>query len=156
MKKSIIYLGIALVTFTNVALAFDFQQSEDLSLTNKIQSNERLDVSANSKKAIVRKGTKIGGDPATVAPEIISFQPYKKSMEEIIAENNQIIESSTPEEIVTKDCQIDASAIVIEIEPSFTGKTMEEIILEDSKIIESTILIDAQAINVGKSKKNKS
>jgi len=134
MKKSIIYLGIALVTFTNVALALDFQQSsndESLNVAQTAQSTESLEPSSNE-----------GGDPASINPETIVVPTYQKTMEEIIAENNQIIESTlsleqTASLSIAEDNQIDIS---IEITSVSSEEAMAERILQDSQIIESTVL----------------
>nr|WP_294937769.1 hypothetical protein [uncultured Flavobacterium sp.] len=154
MKKSIIYLGIALVTFSNVALALDFQQSFNEE-NQAPQTNERLAPGINKNVTSGQKSSAEGGrDLESVSPEIIGFKPYEKTAEEVIAENNQITESvlsnEVTEEISLQDIQT-IDVISIEIAPVCSEKSMEDRILQDSLIIESAI--EVQPCTTGKSKK---
>jgi len=167
MKKSIIYLGIALVTFSNVASALNSQQSllkEDLGLTQRVQSIQILDAntSGGGNDSIKKRNTKKGGDPISIDSESIGFSSYTKTTEEIIAENNQITENNISNDVVftcngksipLADNLIIDSIISADISPVCVEKTMEQIILEDSQIIENPILNVVKPINLRKSKK---
>jgi len=156
-KKSIIYLGIAVVAFTNVASALSSQQSfnnEYFSLTQTVQSDGSSDAATIGNDSIEKKTGKECGDSCCINPETIVSTPYTKTMEEIIAENNQIIESTisndtaekATEEIIVEDNQIIDVTIVAEVGPLYSKKTTEEIIMEDSQIIESPVFNAAQPI----------
>lgn len=150
MKKSIIYLGIAVVAFTNITSALNRQQSfntEYFSLTQAIQSDESTDAATIGMDSIEKETGKAKADVTGINPETIVSKPYTKTMEEIIAENNQIIESvlldelavQTDETVITAEDQIILSIISAEGGPVYTTKSTEEIILEDSRIIESPV-----------------
>lgn len=145
MKKSIIYFGITVILFSNVISALNCQQSfnnEDRSLTQNIPSNENIEATVNGTASIAKKSTGKGGDTASVISEELVVNPYQKTMEEIIAENNQIIESNLlnqVEEPVTEDDQVSLSLISAEVGPVYNTKSTEEIIMEDRQIIESPI-----------------
>ncbi|ESU28893.1 hypothetical protein FLJC2902T_14900 [Flavobacterium limnosediminis JC2902] len=152
MKKSIIYLGIAVLTFTNVISALAQQSfiKED-SLAQTVSSDAGLAGNTQGTHSIERR--KIHSANST--PETIVVTTYQKTMEEIIAENNQIIESTiTPEQCAeagsSKDNQID---IAIETIPVCSEKSMEERILQDSQVIESQFLTTLQPITLVKSRK---
>jgi len=145
MKKSIIYLGIAVILFSNVISALNCQQSfnnEYFGLTQNIPSIQNTDATANGNSLIGKKSTGVGGDNSNIISEEIVVNPYQKTMEEIIAENNQIIESDLPKEVTEttseEDEQIRLS--IISAQGSVCSeKTTEEIIMEDRQIIESPV-----------------
>jgi len=152
MKKSIIYFGIALLTITNVITALA-QQSfvKGDSLTQTASSNVSLVGNAQSNRSIERRNSNNDGKPTAIDPEAIVATTYQKTMEEIIAENNQIIESTISTEQFVEDNQIN---IAIEGNPVCSEKAIEEIIIQDSQIIESPVLNAIQPIALGKSKKS--
>jgi hypothetical protein len=162
MKKSIIYLGVLALTFSNIVSASDsnlsFQQEEVMAISN---SDEVL--VHNSVFAI----------KDTILPElnIMVAKSYQKSIEDIINENNDITESQpleaayiesaileqynvftiaidkiqfvstekTIDQIVEEDNQIVNNNEVTESLPLFYQKTIEDIILQDSMIIDSKL-----------------
>lgn len=157
MKKSIIYLGIAVVAFTNVTSALSSQQSfntEYLSLTQTVQSEQTTDATTTGNDSLEKKSGKECGGSSSINPETIVSTPYTKTMEEIIAENNQIIESEisndllekASEESIVEDNQIIDVTLGGEVGPLYSEKTTEEIIMEDSQIIESPIFNAVQPI----------
>lgn len=158
MKKSIIYLGIAVITFTNVISALNCQQSfnnEGLSWTETAQSNKNKATAASDNDSIEKKFGNGDVDSANATPEITGFRPYQKTTEEIIAENNQIIESTIyteiiPLETITENYQIKDISVSI---PVCNEKSIEDIILQDNQIIENAILNEVEYIGVVKSKK---
>ena len=149
MKKSIIYLGIALVSLSNV-----YSASNNLSNDKKISENEIF---------------KFKRFPAIVDETILNpetFIPMKNvtSIEQTIAENNSIIESKTIinqdlfyieksiEEVILSDNQLIESEINNQGEPIYIEKTVEEVNKSDNQLIESTIsnevyLLDFEKIN---------
>lgn len=150
MKKSIIYSGIALLTFTNVITALaqqSFLKDEGLTQTvaaNKLVSNPFENRNGND-----------SGTPASSNEEIILVPAYEKTIEEIITENNQIIESnlSTGEYLEEKNAEDFPIIITVEESPVNYEKVMEERILQDNQIIESPVLNAITPIVSGKSKK---
>ena len=151
MKKSIIYLGIALLTFTNVITALaqqSFIKEEGLAQTtasNKIQSSNSFEKSNNNNS----------GNPVNKNEETVNIPTYQKTIEEIIAENNQIIESNLSTEEYLEERNAEDFPIIISAEKSPVNyeKVMEERILQDSQIIESPVLNAITPIVSGKSKK---
>ena len=129
MKTSIIYLGIALVTFTNVISALGQQQHNEDCLTQVVQSHEGSKGSQTDKKEKT---------PIYFEPQIIEVPVYQKTMAEIIAENNQIIESTLiPEETKKEIAYDDLLNFTIDNQPLVNEKTIEEVIEQNNQIIES-------------------
>ncbi|WP_313804153.1 hypothetical protein [Flavobacterium sp.] len=128
MKSSIIYLGIALITFSNVITATGQQSEINNRLTQlafadgNVKENRSSSETTKNEKALVSSEI-----------ELITFPTYQKTMEEIIAENNQITENvlnTTP----TEKTEIE---VILEMNRINNEKTMEEIISEDNLIIEN-------------------
>lgn len=161
-KKSILYLGILLVAFTNGASALNCQQSivkDKQSLTQTVQSNKKNTVASNDNDSIKKRGGKKGSDSTNTSPQVIVYNPNQKTMEEIIAENNQITESTISDELALNTAasveanQVIEHTVLSEIGSLCCEKTMEEIVKDDSQIIESAVLTEVQPINMKKSKK---
>lgn len=154
MKKSVIYLGIALVTFTNVISALGQQSHDKESLMQIVQSNENLDGNVHGNDAVETNSSK-DGNPAGLAPETIELPTYKKTTEEIIAENNLIIENSISSEEITNENTADdyMENLSTDFYPLNNEKTTEEIILQDMQITESPSIIYIQPATLKKSKK---
>lgn len=160
MKKSFFYLGIAVILFSNVISALNCQQSfnnENRSLTQNIPSNKNTEVTVNGADSIEKKNTGQGGESTGVISEELLVNLYQKTMEEIIAENNQIIESNqlnAVDEPVTEDDQVSLSIISAEVGPVYSKKTTEEIIMEDRQIIESPVFCEIPLHAIKKSSKS--
>lgn len=159
--KSINYLGIALVAFTNVALAVDFQQSseeENLNVTQTTPTSKSLIAAIHNQNRIKSNGNHARSVRESIAPELVGFEPYQKSMQEIITENNQITESEISTDFNSNEIQDDIlnnSFIAAYIETICSEKSMENTILQDQLIIENAIINEVQFTASGKSK-NKS
>lgn len=146
-KSSILYLGIAMGTFTNVALALNYQQTsfnEEANQTSMLQSVKKFTAASGEDHSRDRIG---GKENTAVTPEVIVFNPYEKTMLEIIVEDNLIIENAILNEIdfPTKQTSDDESKsldelLLAQVYPHYCVKTAEEIIAEDCKIIERPIL----------------
>ena len=148
MKTSIIYLGIALGTFTNVALAVDFEQSFEEDHRNPQGQTPRNATS----EGITGTDTSAAKnyDFTSNASDLPTVPVYQKTMEEIIAEDKQIIESNlTTENNKWEDY---SNTLVMELQPVATEKTIEEVILQDSQIIESPVVSPTKQMIVGTSK----
>ncbi|MET0759917.1 MAG: hypothetical protein ABWZ56_05825 [Flavobacterium sp.] len=174
MKNSIIYLGIALLTITNSITASNVRQSfikNDASFfSNKeysaeiIDSKEIVTETSNGNYSTIKVFSLVE-DTAIFNPDTIVFNAYERTIEEIIAENNKIIESSISnevsflyiekpiEEVIAENNQITESPVSTEIQPLQIEKAIEEIITEDNKIIESTISKEFQPLDFEKIKK---
>lgn len=173
MKNSIIYLGIALLTITNSITASNVRQSfiksDDSSLSIKehsaavIDSKEIVPEVVNSNYSTIKIFSLVE-DTAIFNPETVVFNAYERTIEEVIAENNKIIETDisnevsflyiekSTEEIIAEDNQIIESTVSNEVQPLQIEKTIEEIITEDNKIIESTISNEIQPLDFEKIK----
>lgn len=153
MKSSIIYFGIALTTFTNVALALNYQKSplnEDLNQASTLQSVKNIEVSINEGHSRERAGGK--ENTANGPSDVVVFNPYEKTMAEIITEDNLIIENAisndagfSNQKSVAEESKSLDEIILAEVYPHYSEKTTEETITEDSKIIES-LVVDAVQI----------
>ncbi|ESU22765.1 hypothetical protein FEDK69T_20260 [Flavobacterium enshiense DK69] len=149
MKKSIIYLGIALITFTNVISALGQQSHNNDGLTQIVQSNENVEGHVQGNDVTERNSNK-AGNPVGIEPTTIEIPTYEKTITEIIAENNQIIENTIPFEETTEDYLANLSS---DFYPLDNEKTMEDIILQDNQIIESPVVNYIQPIALEKPKK---
>lgn len=151
MKKSIIYLGIALVTFSNVITALA-QQSfiKGDCLTQTASSDPIVNKHTLDNHSIEARITSEDEDQANSSLELISITTHQKTVEEIIAENNLIIDSPIVTDQYDLGNQIDIS---IEDSPVTNDKTIEERILQDSQIIDSQILEVIQPTVLTKPKK---
>jgi Ni,Fe-hydrogenase III component G len=159
MKNSIIYLGITLMAFTNVITASNVRQSFNMndvsSTTNKTVSVE----TAHAKDVFIvaSNGNQLSQeiafpveDTTILNLEAVLFNTAEKTMEEIIAEDNKITETTisnevyflsigkTMEEIIAEDNSITESTISNEVHFLQIRKTVEEVIAEDDKITESS------------------
>lgn len=116
MKTTIIFLGLAALTFTNTKAANEFK-SQDLEqqelTTLNVQNMQEFS------NCIVENNTK---DTIIFNPTSVIKTIYVKTVEEIIAENKLITESQ--EET---------------IQPLSIETTLEDRITEDNQIIESSI-----------------
>ena len=128
MKKSIVYLGIIAVAFSNVILASNvvneqlFSTMEKGQTTSFTEQNEQL--LSSSSADIAGNANKLHSieDTSVFDPKSVITTMYVKTTEEIIADNKQITESS-----------------VEEIQPLSIESTIADVIIEDNQIIESTI-----------------
>jgi enoyl-[acyl-carrier-protein] reductase (NADH) len=162
MKKSIIYLGVLALTFSNGVLAsngsFNFQEKGQVVLSS-------------SDNALVNNVASLAKDTLLADIDVIVAESYEKSLEDVIKENNDIteyqpmevayIESSildqynvfnitidgiqfaskekTIDQIIEEDNQTIDNSETAEVYSLSYCKTIEEIILEDSMIIDSTL-----------------
>lgn len=154
MKKSIIYLGLALVTFTNVTLALNCQQSfvnEDFNLTQEQQPGKNFQRTVTEDHSRDRKGGKESEKQNSDHAELVVFNPYEKTVEEIIAEDMQIIENAISNEVqstatglsetdLSDEAIVVESIIALENCRAVNGPTIEQVIAEDSKIVEGTVV----------------
>ncbi|ESU21007.1 hypothetical protein FCR2A7T_07800 [Flavobacterium cauense R2A-7] len=142
MKKSIIYSGIALLTFTNVITALA-QQSflKDEGLTQTVAANKLVSSNKHNSNPFEKRNGNDNETPATSNEETILVPVYEKTIEEIIAENNRIIESNLSTEEYREETTTEDFPIIITAEESPVNyeKVMEERILQDNQIIESQL-----------------
>ena len=147
MKKSIIYLGIALVSLSNVCNASNGFSNErnilDQDFQEKSLSIENKNSAPKNYPAIVAE--------STFNPEIIIPMKSENKMEQTIAENNSIIESKiiynndlfyiekSVEDVILADNQLIESEINNQSEPIYIEKSIEEIIYSNNQLIESNI-----------------
>ena len=144
MKKSIIYLGIALVSLSNVSNASN-------NLTNeKIFFYKEKSFSLGNENLKEKKAPKIV-DETIFNPETVVPMNYAKPIEQIITENKRIIEDNATvnnelvyleksiQEIIIADNQIIESNINNQVEPIYIEKSIEDIINADNQLIESDI-----------------
>ena len=110
MKKSIIFLGLVALSFTNANAATEFEE----------QVLDQLESATLLYNNVVENETNT--DTAIFDPNSVIKSTYVKTVEDVIAENKLIIEGQ--EEVV---------------QPLSIETTIEDRIIEDNQIIESTI-----------------
>jgi hypothetical protein len=158
MKNSIIYLGILLVAFTNNSSASNaFRMTsadvnvnqQSITLSSKILSCEQ------NKFTLVE-------DTTVLNPETVIAANFTRTIEEIIAENNQIIENKvtndatllytekTIEETIAENNQIIESTVDKVISFVYLDKSIEEIIAENNQIIESKPMVEVEPLYLPK------
>ena len=143
MKSSIIYLGIALVTFSNVITATGQQSDINNRLVQLAFVDGNIKEHRSSSEIIKNEKTLISSET-----DLITVPTYQKTMEEIIAENNQITENVlnvTP----TEKTEIE---VILEMNRINNEKTIEEIISEDNLITENEFANNKQPVAVIKPK----
>jgi len=164
MKKSIIYLGLALVTL--------FNAQAETTLVNGLDTNITLAAAVKAeqyqKSLIVTlpKTHKIsvpGEDKTIINPATLITANKAKTIEEIIAEDKKITESiikseevlffseKTNEEIIAADKQITDVQITETFQPLYIEPSVEDKIAEDNSIIEANLpetqSLDFETIN---------
>jgi hypothetical protein len=146
MKNSLLILGIALVSFTNVCNAKNIDNKSALQFPSGIFADDKGVISSEG-KGIIAKPT-VNTDVEVFSPEtVIPFT--SKTVYETIAEGDKIIESEAPsdlefmvyeesmKEIIAQSELIIESSVSNETYPLFNERTIEDKISELEKVIES-------------------
>jgi hypothetical protein len=151
MKKSITLLAVTVFVF-NVTMASNITETTTKMNAVVVQENEQANLSSLENNPLEKRNFAPVEDHVILNPETVMTASYQKSSEEIIAENNQIIESNikdegilyfaeTPiENIIQQNNQIIESENTTEIRPLYLERTIEDQIAEDNSIIESDIV----------------
>lgn len=150
MKNSITLLGMAL-------LVFNMNATANTSNTFKVtEENEQGDFFKENNPLAKRNAAPVE-DKTILNPATVMVNT-EKSIEEIIAENNQITESKITDEgvrffaeqpietIIEQDNQIIESKTE-EVRPLYLEKTVEDQIAEDNAIIESDMATVIQSLD---------
>ncbi|WP_313807003.1 hypothetical protein [Flavobacterium sp.] len=152
-QKTGILLGIFVVAFVNVALALNSQQSFRNEMISVTQS-EDLAVCIKTEtvkihlKEVKKSNTYKGNRTTLEEQSLVVMDPYEKTIEETIAEDNQIIENAIVADAQSVKMSADEAYVFESI--VYNAPSTEERIIEDSKIIENPILIR----NYGKLEEN--
>ncbi|RTY90578.1 hypothetical protein [Flavobacterium sp. GT3R68] len=159
MKKSTVYLAIAVAAFANLSHATAITNVDGPGHFTSLQvraalSNKMLTETVNSEP----KDFTYDEEITTMDPAKVISLDVNKPIEELIKENNLITESAvshdvtflyiekSAEDLIAEDNQIIESTISDEVQPFLIDKTIEEIIAADNQIIESN-LIDIQPLD---------
>ena len=157
MKNSTLLLGMAVLVF-NLTTAANTSK-----IIKSTQDNEQ-DFFLIEKNPLEKRNAVPVEDQVILNPATVIAVSYQKSLEEVIAENNQIIESNitdegvryfteTPiEDIIQQNNLIIESNYTLEVHPLYIERTIEDQIAEDNSIIESEIAnvsmpLDFEVIN---------
>lgn len=152
MKKSTVYLGIAVAAFTNLSHATAITNVDEPGHFTSLQvmavlNNKVLTEKVNSEP----KDFAVGEEITTMDPAKVISLDVDKPIDELIKENNLITESivshdvtflyieKSAEDLITEDNQIIESTISNKVQPLLIDKTIEETIATDNQIIESSI-----------------
>lgn len=150
MKKSTVYLAIAVAAFTNLGHAAAITNVDGPGHFTSLQ------VMAVLNHKVLTENANLEPKDYTNDEEITSMDPTKvisldvnKSIDELIKENNLITETTVSNDVtflyieksaedgIAEDNQIIESTISNEVHPLFIDKTIEETIASDNQIIES-------------------
>lgn len=158
MKHSIALLAVTVLVF-NVTMAAKTLETTVKMNSVLTQENEQLDFFSMDNNPLEKRNFAPVEDQVILNPETVMTISYQKSLEAIIAENNQIIESDikdegilyfaeTPiENIIQQNNQIIESENTTEIRPLYLERTIEDQIAEDNSIIESDIASVSMALD---------
>ena len=147
MKKSIIYLGISFACFANAA-AENTLRNQTFTTSILVVEQDKIFHSEiyNDKKRLAPVDEQIFFNPETVI-----FDFSRKTILEIISDNNKIIEDfplnheellfveKSIEQAIADDNEIIESENNTEIRPLYLEKTVEEVISENNAIIENSM-----------------
>ncbi|MGC4041336.1 MAG: hypothetical protein QM710_11260 [Flavobacterium sp.] len=138
MKSTIIFLGLAALSFSTVnAAAFksqDLDQQELATLT--VENTQQSQVAFVNEATSSNIGDVNTADTAVFSPSSV-VESTVKTIDEVIAENKQVTESK------------DEAA-----QPLSLGYTIEDRIAEDNQIIESTVSNETFALDFKKINRN--
>lgn len=147
MKNLFLILGITLMSLTNVCNATNTVGTPVNSFREAILANDNEGILSAEKGKIVKPSS--NEDAETFNPDaVIAYN--RKSMKEIIAEGDQIIENVTSDDmefmvyeesmkgIIAQSDLIIENNISDEAYPLFNERTLEDVIAELEMIIEST------------------
>lgn len=150
MKKSTVYLAVAVAAFSNLSHAIAITNVDGPGHFTSLQvmavlNNKVLAENINAEP----KDFTFSEEMTTMNPKVISLD-VDKPIDELIKENNLITESTvsndvtflyigkSTEDLIAEDNQIIESMISDEVQPLLIDKTIEETIATDNQIIEST------------------
>ncbi|WP_124020620.1 hypothetical protein [Flavobacterium aquariorum] len=163
MKNSILILGIALVSLSNVCKASNTINSQVGTYQALVSLSENDTITSNEKTAIVKP--EVIMDSEIFNPEtVIGFNA--KTVNEIITENDKLIENTTSDEIefiVFEDSMKDIIAqsdLIIEntvsneAYPLSTENNIESEIAQLEMVIESSVSDEVSSLNLKEINKN--
>lgn len=136
MRTKFIQFGILAALISNSIFANDLTVQKSV-----IRDNQFLD-SIPSIKNLTKPTLKVEADTI-----VILVAGYKKTMEEIIKEDNLIIESNISNEVYSLDIDSIEKESFNTIAINVYTKPIEEVIKEDNLIIESSITVEVYPIN---------
>ena len=143
MKNSVLFIGIVLVTLTNVCNASNLVRMKSNSLAEKTSSTTKRTLEINNYNLNL------------VAYEVIdsvNTNKIEKTADQLIAEDNAITENNISNDTQVLDYNlINRNSIVAEVieSPSLakTQKTADQLIAEDNVITENNISNETQALD---------
>ena len=155
MKNSIVFIGIALVSFSNIGNAANLVDKQ----TNSFQA-EILAENIFLNRAEAFKFTLANRDTTSLEViESVMKNKTKKTTDELFAEDNAITGNNISNETQALDFEIiDRYSINDElvecVKSSKIEKTPEELIAEDNVITENNLSNETQALDFGKINRN--
>jgi len=155
MKNSIVYIGIALVSLSNICNAANLVDKQ----TNSFQA-EILEESNISNGTETFKFNYANRDTTSLEViESVHTNKMEKTTDELIAEDNAITENNISNETQALDFEIiNRNSINDEVIECANfckiEKTPEELIAEDNAITENNLSNETQALDFGKINRN--
>lgn len=162
MKTTIYYLSVSLLVLANYATAENHRPVNYINSSNialSIPDANPQDLYSDAISLPMTKNSE-PDDEAIMNPESVIKVTVSKTIEEIIADNNQIIESSVPEkttflfvetpveDVILQNNQIIENTADIQAQPLYLEKTIEDNIIEDNMIIESSLPNESYPLNL--------
>lgn len=165
MKNSIIYLGIALVSLSNVYSASNGLESEKTIFKTDNRENlemQKVSYLENDNEIKSLKKYPLISEETVFNPETVIPMNYASSIEQTIYDSKKIIEDKTTtddelvylekpiEEVIIAGNQVTESAINYQAELIYIEKPIEDIIASDNQLTESTISTDVYLLDFEK------
>lgn len=163
MKNSLLILGIALVSLTNVCNATNSTGRSVNASKEDIFAEDNLDAFSSEKVKVVKPS--LGGDAEVFNPEtVIAYN--RKTVKETIAEGDKIVENTTKDdlefmsfeesmkEIIAQSDLIIENTVSNETCPLYGERTLEDEIAELEMIIESNESNEVRPLNFKKINSN--
>jgi len=164
MKNSILILGIAFVSLTNVCNASSI--IKDKMNTCQESALDRYNLVLLSNEIPTVKKTSIIEESESFNPELVIPYNNVKTIKEIIMENDKITENSTSDdldflvyeesmkEVIAQSNLVIENTVSNEVYPLYFERTIEDKIAELEMIIESTIFNETRPLDFKKINKN--
>jgi hypothetical protein len=149
MKNSILILGIALVSLTNVCNASSIIKHKNNTCQESVSDEYNVALLPNAETTV--KKTPLNEESETFNPGSVILYNNVKTIKEIIAENDMVTEYSNSDdldflvyeqqmkEVIAQSDLVIENTVSNEVYPLYFERTMEDEIAELEMIIESTV-----------------
>lgn len=160
MKNSILILGIALVSLTNVCNASSIIKHKNNTCQENVSDEYNVALLPNTETTV--KKTSLNEESETFNPGSVILYNNVKTIKEIIAEDDKIIENSESDsldfllyeesmkEVITQSDLVIENTVSNEVHPLYFERTVEDEIAELEMVIESTVSDETRPLDFKK------